>query len=258
MTVVYAERGGLITTIFVEPGDTVTAGQPLLVVEDSATQLAAEEAKLTYSSAKISLAAARISQRQAKAILGRQSELNRRGVVASHHLEDAETAFLMASNSVEQAEAAVAKARLAVQVAEDRVSDLTVRAPIAGTVTRLSAHVGGAVLDRTDAIHDGVGLLTIARLDSLAIDADVAEKAIIGLETNLEGEAVLDAFPDRPFTFALLRVAPEVNAAKGTVRLRLTPIDPPPGIRPGMAVRVRIALPPPNSQSTNHQGANLQ
>lgn len=258
MTVVYAKRGGLITNILVEPGDTVKEGQPLLVVEESAMQFATEEARLKYSAAKVSLSAARISQRQAKVVLLRQTELNRRGVVAGQLQEDAETAFLIASNGVEQAQADVDKASLAVQVAEDRVSDLTVRAPITGTVTRLSAHVGDTVLDRIDAIHDGVGLLTIARLDSLAIDADMAEKAIRGLEINLKGEAVLDAFPDRPFTFALLRVAPEVNAAKGTVKVRLIPNDPPSGIRPGMAARVRIALSASNPQSTNHQGANSQ
>lgn len=258
MTIIYAERGGLITNILVEAGDTVTVGQSLLVVEEPGIHFAAEEAKLAYSSAKLSLEAAHISKRQADTILRRQAELNRRGVVASYHLEDAKTAFLMASNGVEQAEAAVDNANLAVQIAEDRVSDLTVSAPINGTVTRLSAHVGDAVLDRIDAIHDGVGLLTIARLDRLAIDADVAEKAIRGLETNLKGEAVLDAFPDRPFTFALHRVAPEVNAAKGTVELRLTPIDPPSGILPGMAARIRIALSSPNPKSTEQTGANSQ
>ncbi|WP_299605359.1 efflux RND transporter periplasmic adaptor subunit [uncultured Tateyamaria sp.] len=255
MAVIYAERGGTITDILVEPGDHVVAGQALLLVEESGVRFAAQEAQLAHTEAKLTLAAARISEAQAKNILNRRTELRQRGVIASERLEDAEHAFLIAANSVEQAKATLDDAELALQIAEDRVADLTVRAPIPGTVTQLSAHVGDAVLDRVDAIHDGIGLMIIARLDTLAIDADVAEKAIGRLQANLVGEAVLDAFPDHTFNFELHRVAPYVNAARGTVALRLAPIAPPPGIRPGMAARIRIALSPSSSHDTQETGA---
>ena len=255
MAIVYAERGGTITDILVEPGDQVVAGQALLLVEDSGIRFAAEEARLALAAAKLTLAAAHTSMVQAENTLNRQTELRQRGVIASERLEDAEHAFLIAANSAEQAKTTLSSAELALRVAEDRVDDLTVRAPISGTVTNLAAHVGDAVLDRVDAIHDGIGLMTIARLDTLAIDADVAEKAIGNLQTHLVGDAVLDAFPDQTFRFELHRIASQVNAAKGTVALRLAPIAPPPGIRPGMAARIRIALPHSSSHDPQETGA---
>jgi RND family efflux transporter MFP subunit len=241
--VVYAEQGGLIVDILVAPGDRVAKSQPLLLIQDTHVIFALENARLALDAARLSLTAARISAAQADATLQRRAELARRGAIASNQLEDSQTAARMAINSVEYSKAEVATAELAVRIAEDRVSDLTVRAPISGTVTQISAHVGDAVLDRIDAIHDGSGLMTIADLDHLEIDADVTEKAISLLGEDVFGEAVLDASPDHPFPFVLQRVAPEVNAAKGTVRLRLKPIDPPSGLRPGMAARVRIDLP---------------
>lgn len=251
-TVVYGAQGGQITQILVQPGDAVAAGQPLLRIDDSETRFAVQDARLVHQSADLALSAARISRDQADAHLRRQTELTRRGAVAGQWLEDAQTASWLARNRVEQAEAARDTARLALRMAEARVADLTVRAPIDGTVTRVAAHVGDAVLDRSDAIHDGVGLLTIARLDTLVIEADVAEKALGTLRPGLLGEAVLDAFPVQPFAVALHRIAPSVNAARGTVALRLTPITPPQDLRPGMAARIRIALPtttPPTDQT---------
>ncbi|MDU9006014.1 efflux RND transporter periplasmic adaptor subunit [Sedimentitalea todarodis] len=251
---VFAERGGRITEIHVVPGDTIAAGQPLLSMDDAGIRYAAEDAQLVVRSAELSLAAARIALEQAEAVLNRQTALNQRGVVAGERLEDARTAFLGAANAVDQAKATLAKAGLGLRVAEDRVADLTVRAPISGTVTQLSVHVGDAVPDRVDAIHDGVGLMTIARMDRLAIDADVTEKAIADLGEDLVGEAVLDAFPDRPFAFQVQRIAPNVNAARGTFELRLVPTDPPEGMRPGMAARIRIALSDPKSHTAKHVG----
>ena len=85
-------------------------------------------------------------------------------------------------------------------------------------------------------------MLTITNTKSLAIDADVAETTIAALKPGLRGQAVLDGFPDRPFVVTLVRLAPVASAEKGTVTLRLSLDDPPDGILPNMAARIRIAL----------------
>ncbi len=257
-TAVYAEWGGVITELLVEPGDRVAAGQGLLRIEDSGIAFAVDKARLARRSAELSVGAARIALDQARAVHHRQSELAQRGVVASKLLEDAHTTFQTAFNRLEQSEAALQSADLALRIAEDRAAALTVRAPISGTVTTSSAHVGDTVPDRIDAIHDGLGLMTIARLDSMVIDADVAEKVIGQLKAGQKGEAVLDAFADRSIAFEVERVAPVVNAAKGTIKLRLRPIDPQTSLRPGMAARIRIPLSPPDPQPFKHPGAVTQ
>jgi multidrug efflux pump subunit AcrA (membrane-fusion protein) len=76
----------------------------------------------------------------------------------------------------------------------------------------------------------------------MVIDADVAETNIAALRPGLRGEAVLDGFPDRPFAVEVLRLAPVASVEKGTISLRLSFIDPPQGIRPNMAARIRIPL----------------
>ena len=149
-----------------------------------------------------------------------------------------------AANALEQARHACDSADLLIRIAEEHVAELTIRAPIAGVVSRMDAHLGEMVLSRADSVRESQSLFAITDMDSLAIDADVAEAAVAPLKPGLRGEATLDAFPDRPFPIAVLRLAPVATAEKGAVTLRLSLDHPPAGIRPKMAARIRIALDP--------------
>jgi multidrug efflux pump subunit AcrA (membrane-fusion protein) len=98
------------------------------------------------------------------------------------------------------------------------------------------------VLARADSVRESQSLLTVTDATSMVIDADVAETNISPLRPGLHGEAVLDGFPDRPFAIEVLRLAPVASVEKGTITLRLSFADPPQGIRPNMAARIRIPL----------------
>lgn len=150
-----------------------------------------------------------------------------------------------ASNALEQARQSADNAGLSIRIARERVAELTVRAPFAGTVTRLDARVGEMVPALIDSFRESQSLLTIADMKSLVIDADVAETTISALKPGLAGQAVLDGFPDHPFAVTLLYLAPIASADKGTVTLRLSFEDAPHGIRPNMAARIRFVLDEP-------------
>ncbi len=242
LTAVFAKYEGRITRIAVEPGDTVQAGQILVTLEDAGTRFALEQANIAKPQAELVLAAREIDLAHTRTLLGRAETLAARGATSKQALGDARTAMERAANAVAQARQAVDSARLALRIAEERVAELMVRAPFAGTVTRLDAHVGDMVLARLDSVLERQSLLTLTDTRNLVIDADVAETSIAALKSGLRGEAVLDGFPDRPFAVTLLRLAPVVAAEKGTVSLRLSFTDPPAGIRPNMAARIRITL----------------
>lgn len=242
VTTVFSKYEGKITNIGVEAGDRVEAGQILVMLDDAGVRFALEQAKATKAAADLVLAARTIDLAQARSSLGRAETLVARDAASRQQFEDAHTAAERASNAVAQAKQELASAELSIRIAEESVAELAVRAPFAGTVTRLDAHVGDAVLARVDSVRESQSLLTITDTTSLMIDADVAEANIAALRPGLRGEAVLDAFPDRPFTVEVLRLAPVASAEKGTITLRLSPADPPAGIRPNMAARIRIPL----------------
>ena len=164
-----------------------------------------------------------------------------RGAASRQQLEDAETVRERAANAVSQAGQDLVRAKLDLEEAEERVRELTIRAPISGTVSVLNARVGESVLARADNVGEGASLLTITNTMNLVIDADVAESGIGLIRPGLRGEAVLDGFPDQPFEVEVSRIAPAASAEKGTVALRLSLVSQPAGIRPNMAARINIA-----------------
>lgn len=237
-TAVFSKYQGQITSIAVELGDHVVAGQLLVTLDDASARFSLEQAKIAQASAELVLAAKRITGDQAQSSLKRKEALA--SVLSKQDVEDARTTWASAQNDIAQARQDLDKASLDVRVAEEQVDALTVRAPIAGVITRLGAHVGDTVLERADSVRDSLSLLTIVDTNSMEIEADVAETNIAALRPGLNGEAVLDGFPDRPFAVEILRLAPAVSPDKGTIGLRLLPKAPPAGIRPGMAARIRF------------------
>lgn len=241
-TAVFAKYEGRITQIAVAPGDRVVKGQALVMLEDAGAGFALEEARAKKAQAELVLIARDIDLAQARTLLNRAEILAARNATSRQALEDARAATELASNAVAQARQSSVNADLAVRVAGERVAELTVRAPFDSTVTRLDARVGDTVLARIDSVRESQSLLTITDTKNLVIDADVAETSIAPLKPGLLGQAVLDAFPDQPFAVTVLRLAPVASAEKGTVTLRLSLAEPPGGIRPNMAARIRIVL----------------
>lgn len=239
-TTVFAKYEGRITRITVEVGDDVKAGQILAVMDDASAGLALEQAKAARASADLVLAARQIVLAQASASFRRVENLAQRNAASRKDLEDAETAWKNALNNAEQGRQDAARADIAIRVAEEQMGELTIRAPIDGTITQVNGHVGDTVLARTDSVRESQSILTLADTTNMVIDADIAETNISLLRAGLQGEAVLDGIPDKPFKIALQRIAPIASAEKGTIGIRLSLINPPVGIRPNMAARIRI------------------
>ncbi|NDW04647.1 efflux RND transporter periplasmic adaptor subunit [Jiella pacifica] len=238
---VFAKYEGRITAIEVEVGQRVQAGQILVTLDDAATRFALEQAQVDRVTADLLLEARKIELEQANSTFRRSEALAARQSISRQDLENASTARNSAANALAQARQNVVKADLGVRIAQERVDGLVVKAPIAGTITTLAAHVGDMVLARLDSVLENQKLLSITDTTTLVIDADVAETNIGSLSPGLTGEAVLDGISDRPFAIEVLRIAPVASLEKGTVTLRLSLRDPPDGIRPNMAARIRIA-----------------
>jgi len=253
-TTVFSKYEGKIVKVAVDVGDRVAAGQVLVTLDDAGTRFAFDEAVNAKVSAELALAARTIDLEQARSALARSEVLAARKATSQQQIEDEKTVWERAMNSVAQAKHDLVKADLDIQKAREHVHELTILAPIAGTITRLNARVGDSVLARADSVRENDSLLTITDTTNMVIDADVAEANIALMRRGLRGEAVLDSFPDQPFKIEVKRIAPTISMEKGTVAVRLTLFSPPIGIRPNMAARISIAV-PKNAVATNQQGA---
>ncbi len=241
-TRVFSKYEGRVVAVAVTAGDVVARGQALVVLEDRDARFGLEQAQALTAAAGLQEVARRIDLVQSETERDRMKRLFASDAVSRQALELARLRQQQAENAAAQARQAVESADIALRMARDRLDEQTVSAPFAGVVTGLSVQVGDTVLARADSVREDQSLLTLTDMDRLAIDADVAEATIATLTPGLGGEAVLDAFPDQPFRVAIRRLAPVASAEKGTVTLRLDLIDPPKGLRPNMAARIRIPI----------------
>jgi RND family efflux transporter MFP subunit len=245
---VHPRRGGVITAVHVDVGSTVRVGDVLAEIDDPELRFALREAELARDHARLVLAARRLDAEEARDRAGRMTDLGTHGAVSTQAARDAATAAAQAVNVRDQAAQDLARAELDVVRASEIVSDLTLRAPLAGVVSARRARVGEAILSQADARAE-VPLFTITDPHRLALDVDIAETALAVIGSGTRGAAVLDAYADTSFTVEVARIAPVASAERGTIAVRLTIPDPPPGIRPSMAVRVDLPardLPVPN------------
>ncbi|KZS52562.1 efflux transporter periplasmic adaptor subunit [Rhizobium anhuiense bv. trifolii] len=252
---VFSKYEGRIVTVEVEAGDRVAAGQVLVRLDDAGARFALRGAEIARQAAALALDAKNIDLAQARSSLTRIERLAGRDAMSAQTLEEARTAFDTAENAALQARQNVAKADLDIDRAREQVEALTVRAPISGTVTRLTAHAGDTVLSREDSVRENESLLVITDTANMAIDADVAETNIAQMRPGLSGEAVLDGFPDRPFAVVVSKIAPMISREKGTVTLRLSLSSSPPGMRPAMAARIRLVVDETTASGSQAGGA---
>ncbi|MBX4930619.1 efflux RND transporter periplasmic adaptor subunit [Rhizobium bangladeshense] len=239
---VFSKYEGRIVAVEVEAGDRVVAGQLLVRLDDAGAGFALRGAYIARRVAELTLEARNIALVQARSSLDRAERLAEHDAMSAEAMEAARTAFEIAGNAAAQARQDLEKAKLDIDRAREQMEALAVRAPISGTVTRLDAHAGDTVLSREDSVRENESLLAITDMTSLAIDADVAEANMALLRPGLQGEAVLDGFPDEPFAVEVAKVAPVISKEKGTVTLRLSPSSPLPAMRPAMAVRIRLVV----------------
>ncbi|MBY3466063.1 efflux RND transporter periplasmic adaptor subunit [Rhizobium laguerreae] len=252
---IFSKYEGRIVAVEVEAGDRIVAGQMLVRLDDAGARFALQGAEIARQSAELALTAKTIELAQARSSLTRTERLAGRDAMSAQTLEEAKTAFDTAENAALQARQDVAKADLDIDRAREQVEALTIRAPISGTVTRLTAHVGNTVLSREDSVRENESLLAIADMATMVIDADVAEANIALMRSGLRGEAVLDGFPDRPFAVEVSKIAPMISREKGTVTLRLSLSSPPSDMRPAMAARIRLLVGEAGDNTDHQQGA---
>lgn len=239
-TSIFAPLEGRAQSVSVELGDRVAAGDELLRLEGNRERFALENAQLTRANADLTLAAAGISLRQARADYERITQLVERGANAAITLSDAKVAVERAENTYAQAQLEADQADLSSRIAEHEVSQLVVRAPFAGQITNLNVLAGDMVAGQDGPQLDEMALMTLVDTNDLTIEAEISETNIAPIRQGVRGEAVLDAFADAPFDIILDSIAPVASAQKGTITLRFKPVNPPSGIRPNMAVRIRI------------------
>ncbi len=212
---------GKITERLVDTGDLVTAGQPLLRLDDTDIRLDLEASQAEVDSATT-------DQTRASAAVSRAQSLFQDGFVAQAALDRANSDAAAAQSRLDRA----VRAR---DAAANRLDYAVLVAETDGIVTATMGEPGQVV-------PAGQPVLTMARTDSPEVEIAMPEQKRDTLDQTT-ATATLWEDEGQPFALTLREVSPDVDPAARTYRVRFAIDLPDDRLALGRTVTVTLAAP---------------
>jgi HlyD family secretion protein len=200
-------------------------------------------AQRDQAAANVKVAAANLEQtraelRDAEANLRRSQDLAAKSYISGSALDSALARFDKARAGVQSGEASLAVAQANLQVAEVALDQTLIRAPFDGVVLTKSANVGDNITPFSQAADTKGAVVTIADMDTLEVEADVAESSLGKIKVGQPCEIQLDAVPDHRFPGVIERIVPTVDRAKATVLVKIRFLERDNRVLPDMSAKV--------------------
>lgn len=257
---------GRVSEVLVREGDAVRAGQVLVRLESEEAQAALAQAIAAERQAQARLAGLRSTGRSAsqaqleqadanltaaQAELRRTEQLVAQGFLSAQRLDDGRRAVQVAEaqrdaalaqsranadrgTDVVQAQAQLQAAAAATSAARARLAQAVLVAPAAARVLSREVEPGQIV-------QPGKALVGLALAGPTQIVAQVDERFLEQLRAGQKAAVVADAFAGQRMDATVASIAPEVDAQRGAVEVKLALERPPPAfLREDMTLSVEV------------------
>jgi HlyD family secretion protein len=215
---------GKIERYFVDEGQSVHVGDPLVALEDRDYRARLERAEAALEVTRANLALHESELRRARRLFGS-------GVVARQDLDERLNRVAVDRATIAQLGAEVTQAKVEL--------DYTVlRAPRDGVILAKLKEVGEIAVPGGFA---GSGdLIRMANLDDMRAEVDVNESDLQRVQLGQSAEVLPDAYPDRSYAAQVAKLYPQVNRQKGTLKIEVKIAAPDERLLPDMSVRVNF------------------
>jgi RND family efflux transporter MFP subunit len=215
---------GRIEKFFVDEADRVKAGDPLVQLDDRDYRAALESEK-----ARLGVARANASLHRLEA--ERKRKLAASQVASQAELDEAETQLRVDQAQIAQLEADIAQAQV-------NLDYTLLRAPTDGVILAKLKEVGEIAVPGGFA---GSGeLIRMANLESLRAEVDVSEADLRRVRLGQRANVVPDAYPDKRYDAEVVKLYPQVNRQKGTLKVEVEIENPDDALLPDMSVRIHF------------------
>ena len=219
---------GRIERYFVEEGQTVHRGDALVQLDD-------RDYRAAVARTEAQLAVARANLDLAEAELRRNRALRRNGVVSAQELDVQENKASVARATVAQLEAELAQARVNLEYT-------VLRAPTDGVILAKLKEVGEIAVPGGFA---GSGdLVRMANLTDIRAEVDVNEADLNRIHLGQRAQVTPDAYPDARYPAAVVKLYPQVDRQKGTLKVEVHVLEPDARLLPDMSARITFLADP--------------
>jgi HlyD family secretion protein len=227
---VKSKASGQVMHLHVSTGSQVKPSDLLVEIDP-------RDAKSRYDQAVAALHAAQANVTVTKAQLERSQSLAKEGVITAPEVETAVLAAANATSNLVAAQAALDQAKIALE-------DVTIRAPMAGTVIEKDVSEGQVISSATNTVGGGTTLLTMADLGQVYDSTLVSESDIGNVKAGQTASVKVDAYPNRTFQGTVEKIAPQATVQQSVtmfpVLIRLDNRDG--ALMPGMNTDVSILV----------------
>jgi RND family efflux transporter MFP subunit len=244
---VSAKATGRLQWLGVQEGSRVKAGEVIARLEALDVQAARDQAEAAKAAARANLAQGKAELADAELNLRRQQELFAKGFVSQAVLDAAESRLARARAAIASLEAAINVSAAQVRSAAISVDQTVIRAPFDGVILTKNANVGDIITPFSSAAGTQGAVVTMADLDTLEVEVDVAEASIGKVTVGAPTEITLDALPEVRLAGSVSRIVPTVDRSKATVLVKVAFVERDPRILPDMSARVAFLSRPPTA-----------
>ncbi|HUI26063.1 MAG TPA: efflux RND transporter periplasmic adaptor subunit [Candidatus Kryptonia bacterium] len=213
---------GRIDRYFVEEGQSVKQGAPLVQLDD-------RDYRAAVTRTEGALAVARANRSLADADLQRGLALYKQGVVSQQELDVYENKATVSHATVTQLEAELAQARVNLEYT-------TLHAPTDGVILAKLKEVGEIAVPGGFA---GSGdLIRLANLNDMRAQVDVNEADLNRVRMGQPAQVTPDAYNDAHYAAEVVKLYPQVDRQKGTLRIEVHILQPDERLLPDMSARI--------------------
>jgi RND family efflux transporter MFP subunit len=216
---VSSEVDGILQTIRVEEGSSVTRGQLIAEIKETDYRLAVEQAIAALKQTEAALANAKQEHQ-------RKEALYREELVTKQQYDDIVARLALAGGDVERAKAGL-------DLAKERWYKTRVYAPMAGSVKEKKVTAG-------DYIRNGTLMVSIIRTDLLKLNFSVTEKDVGSIRADQDVTFTVDAFPGREFRGRVKTIYPSLEEKTRSLQVEGVVANTDGSLKPGLFARVTL------------------
>jgi membrane fusion protein (multidrug efflux system) len=216
---VKSKVSGVVLETTVQEGMPVVAGQVIARLDGAELRARAAQQQATLDEASARLALAKKNNLNSEALL-RQNYISR-------------SAYDTTQNSVELAQASVAAARAQLDMARIALADTTLKAPLAGVVSKRHVQAG-------EKLAPDMPVMSIVNLSQLTLEAQVPASEIPRIRVGQDVLFRVDGFDQRSFTGKVARINPTTEAGSRAMLVYISVNNADGALRGGMFAKGQI------------------
>jgi len=232
---------GIVESVLVLEGDTITKGQPVATLVSDDNELALQSAAAKEKLWEGKYRAANSKMQELADEYTRKKPLVDSGALAGGPIERLRFRLLSEEANVSIAQASLLEATVAKRTAQLALDRCIVRSPIDGVVIELIASPGSVIrfVGGEHASH----IVHLYDPEQLQVRADVPLADTANVKVGYRAKIIVDVLPNTTFEGEVLRFVHRADQQKNTVEAKVKILNPSPLLKPDMLARVKILQP---------------